>query len=637
MKFPVLSATGNKLVSLKGETSYCFELFPPDFEQMNIDSVTQFLGQIKKEIINLPVNFFYKIYRMHGHFYLATPENCSPLSQLKASPLIDPLFKIFPYEKFYSNVEFFEDYFKFNGEYFRFLEVVELPEKLSPNGLASFGDMGVFFRRVPKEKAKLKLNTQRKLHFSGIFEALKNVLSHKAFNQSEKLLEELISGEECLFEIKIRFLLRSIEMSSLNDATTKGVELINLMGGKAIIPGRSHAYYFNEFLPGVTPVKWGTLTTSAKVLSYALPMGGDSAMDSGIKFKSVSNEVVLLNLFHQTNPNYNMLITGSSGQGKSMLAAKILMEEVLKGKKAVILDMGGSFKKLTRYLGGNEITTTINPMQFGEPLFLREFILSNKSAVGAKEIAPLAELNQAILLKKIKETLKARPDIKFWDLIYSINEVIPNTELFFEEIKEFLGDLNLPDNAITYVDVSLYPIKFQPPLILFLIQYFKKLTGEKIFLMDECWHLLERHADFVANCFRTFRKEKASGLAITQGISDFLSIPLGEAIWLNSHFKVLFRQEITRSNPLSEFEDKKLQSIYSSKGNYSEFLVLADHLKKTMRFFPSELEYELFTTDKDDLNDQKKYLDSTEHLFGFKRSIENFTRLKYGKSLRGEQ
>ena len=72
-----------------------------------------------------------------------------------------------------------------------------------------------------------------------------------------------------------------------------------------------------------------------------------------------------------------------------------------------------------------------------------------------------------------------------------------------------------------------------------------------------------------------------------------------------------------------------LNGVQSEKGNFSEFLLLSETLKKIMRYYPSEIEYELFTSDKNDNNSLEEYLEETQKYFGFKKSIINYTSLKY--------
>jgi hypothetical protein len=132
-----------------------------------------------------------------------------------------------------------------------------------------------------------------------------------------------------------------------------------------------------------------------------------------------------------------------------------------------------------------------------------------------------------------------------------------------------------------------------------LIEYFKNIEGQKIFVFDECWQLLTKNAEYVAESFRTFRKHQASAVGISQNLEDFLSSPLGRVIYQNSHFKFLFKQEVL-GDYLSEEAKIFLEKVNSKKGEYSEFLVLSDLVKKVVRFYPTQLELCLFNTEKNE-------------------------------------
>ena len=53
------------------------------------------------------------------------------------------------------------------------------------------------------EKAKKKLNLKRKVHFSLSQELLRNIESEKAFVQNENLLEEVTTGSEIVFSMRL--------------------------------------------------------------------------------------------------------------------------------------------------------------------------------------------------------------------------------------------------------------------------------------------------------------------------------------------------------------------------------------------------------------------------------------------------
>ena len=53
-----------------------------------------------------------------------------------------------------------------------------------------------------------------------------------------------------------------------------------------------------------------------------------------------------------------------------------LVHHLIEKYPAVILDKGGSFKKLAVYHGGHILEKEFNPMQFRDAKYLREIILS---------------------------------------------------------------------------------------------------------------------------------------------------------------------------------------------------------------------------------------------------------------------
>src|SRR5690606_12953772 len=133
-------------------------------------------------------------------------------------------------------------------------------------------------------------------------------------------------------------------------------------------------------------------------------------------------------------------------------------------------------------------------------------------------------------------------------------------------------------------------------LIIYLIEYFKHLEGEKIFIFDECWHLLLKNADYIAECFRTFRKYMASAVAISQNLDDFSESQLGRVIIQNTYYKFLFRQDLTVSEFIDSHAKSILDSVQSIKGVFSEFLLLTERIKKPVRFYPEPLEYQVMTS-----------------------------------------
>jgi type IV secretory pathway VirB4 component len=96
-----------------------------------------------------------------------------------------------------------------------------------------------------------------------------------------------------------------------------------------------------------------------------------------------------------------MVISGISGSGKSVLAQKLAHDGIQKGRNVVVLDRGESFRFLALYHDANIFSEKFNPLQFRDPEYLQEFILS---------FVPESEITHKCrgrIYKRIKEVLEA--------------------------------------------------------------------------------------------------------------------------------------------------------------------------------------------------------------------------------------
>jgi type IV secretory pathway VirB4 component len=217
----------------------------------------------------------------------------------------------------------------------------------------------------------------------------------------------------------------------------------------------------------------------------------------------------------------------------------------------------------------------------------------------------------------------------FKELIRKLSKDFKGLELYFEGLWHHFNDDEYNSSKLIYCDLTNYSERLKRPLIIYLIECFKHQEGRRLFIFDECWDLLEHNGDYITKCFRTFRKYDASAIAISQNIDDFAHSKLGKVIIQNTFTKFLFKQKITDSNFISDSEKELINSVHSQKGEYSEFLILSEGIRKIVRFFSTNLKYELFTSDPKDNRELDYYMDEKGHFFDFKRAIQNFTNIKY--------
>jgi type IV secretory pathway VirB4 component len=537
MIFPILEISEGQITSINGDESQLFEVVTPDLSQRSGSEVSSLLHLFQSELRNLSVDDFYKVYYLSDKLYLNTTDTSLDHFGGELHLVHHPLDRFLGEIDIFQDIEIFDDYLIVNQKYIRLLSLKEMPRTIDPQFFESFGDFVIHLQKIDPITAIKKLDRKRKMHFSLTLEALRNIESEKAFRESEELLELVMIGEEIVFNFEGWFIVSGATKFELDEKTKELKQRAMLHDFDLMTEIRSLGLFYSSILPGVKPLFKRTQFVTSSFLSGLVPFPTESLMSSGFSLYSPKGREVKFNLFEEIAINFNLLITGTSGQGKSMIANKIISYEVGRGRKVVILDLGNSFRKTVSYLEGENFSRSFNPLQFKNASYLKNFILSvvddgffNKADEGK--------------LFEVISGFSERYFITFDCFLDGLESEFPGIRYYFSEIKEYFTNENISLNPLTYCDLSIYPESIKAPLIVYLIEYFKNMEGQKIFVFDECWQLLTKNADYIAECFRTFRKHQASAVAIAQNLEDFLSTLLGRVIYQNSHFKFLFKQEV---------------------------------------------------------------------------------------------
>ena len=613
---PLFQVNGNELTSLKGEVSSFFEIKPLDMEGMDNSSQEQVFIDLESDLIN--TDGIIKLYWLDQKLYL----NCFSdvvLSHGEVVPKDRPIATFLGRGD--AQIHFYDNYLTCGAEFIRIVSMKDYPANLDRFEVSKWTDFVLSFKKIPKLDAKSKINFKRKLHFSALFKGMRDLDSENAYYQAENLFDDVTTDNKALFQAEVYFILRGATKEQLDKLTDKMIYDFKGKGAELLVEERGLSYLYQQLVPGVPMSFKRAVEVPSDYLSYLVPFHQDFIMEEGLELKSRSGQSVLFDLFHSQALNYNILITGSSGQGKSMMAGKLLRYELNQGTKAMVLDLGNSFAKNAKFHDGVILSQKFNPLQFRNTRYLKEFVLAV-----IEEKLPKKE--EGRLFEVIENILKDQSIKSFSSFLVELENEFTGIRFYFKEIEDYFTDEALPLNDFTYCDFGLYPEAMKAPLIIYLIEYFKNLNGKKVFIFDECWHLLLKNADYIAECFRTFRKHQASAVAISQNLDDFSESQLGRVIIQNTYFKFLFKQSLNASEFLDTHAKSLLDSIHSKKREYSEFLLLSETIKKPVRFYPSPLEYQLFTSDRDDNNQFEYYLNEKGRFIPFKEAVINFTQIK---------
>ena len=629
-----------------------YKLIPIDLEQMSVDSVSNFLNDIRVSLNQLLVKkdevdfkktnklnnllgfgqtsksddiYFYKIYSLSEVIYLETnfeEELRLPNIQLVEILEIGSLNQlIIDDDTANSDAILGEDFVSINGKYIRLINLYEFSKNLMPASLMDYGDYCIFFKKLDPLISKRRVNTQRKLHHSNLYSNIRNLESEASFVEAEKITEAMMDGTENLFDVEGWFILKADTQVELNQKTKELIGFLKQAEFTPYIEAEGLYELFPSILFGVPPLFKRTHQTPSSYLINMHPLKHDVIHKSGIEFLSSRGNPLYFNLFDESALNFNLLISGQSGAGKSMIAQKILVEELESGASVVVLDLGNSFKKTAQYYGAESLSLSFNPMQFKSPHYLKELIIS---VIPDQELsAKLEGKIYSIIHENIEEIAT------FKELIQKISNEIPDFELYFSELWDFFDNCDRNLSKFTYVDTSLYPDKIKAPLIIFLIEAFKNLSGKRIFVFDEVWDFLSNNAEYIAECFRTFRKSGASAIAISQGLDDFSATEMGKVIAKLSTTKILFQQSAEVSSELDSFDIEKIKMLSTKRKVYSEFFIKTELHRKTARFYPVPKEYELFTSYHKDRELFDRFHDHYAEFFPFYDIVDRYVDFKY--------
>ncbi len=622
MKFPLFSVENSKVTSINGESSYLYKIIHRDLSQLSDVEFESFYQELHQELKTFKEECFYKFYYIDDSLYLNTNDLSIDRLSHRLEIVETPLSIIFSEYDLYRDIDIYDDYIILGHHFIRLINFYDLPSSINPRFLENFCDSIICLKKQNSEKAKKKLNLKRKMHFSLSQDPLRNIESEKALSQNENLLEEVMSSDEVVFSMEGWFIVKTDSLHELNQKCKYLYEKANLCDLKVLSEGRGLAYFFSNIIPGVNPTMKREHLVPANFVAGLLPMPCEALYNQGFELHSREDRKLLVDLFHPENVYYNALITGTLGQGKSVLANNILFEEVHNGAKGIVLDLGNSFRKTVDYLDGVALPLSFNPLQFKSPEYLKAFVMS---VIDPEFLNPV---DQGRLFEVLSE-LDFTKISSIKDFISILEENFKDIRYFFKELESSFNNDQYNGADLLYVDLTLYPDRIKAPLIIYLIEYFKHLKGKRIFILDECWNLLANHGQFIAESFRTFRKHGASAIAISQNLEDFLSTPLGRTIYTSTFFKFIFRQD-TSGEFLSDHQKEMLKSLKSKKGEYSEFLLISDLHQKICRFYASPFKFHLFNSDKIERDRFNQFHDERKNLLDFKEILHQYIYLKTG-------
>ena len=549
-------------------------------------------------------------------------------------------------------------HFTLDGFFHRVITLKTLPEMTYAGMMANFLRLPFHYDLilsvdVPTQANEMaKLQQKRKMAHSMAVTSggrASDLESESKLSSTEELIRELLNTGQRIYAAQLTVILKA-------EATSEGMKQLNREVREVLSRFRSlqgaegleESVGAWKILKGTLPAAPISLERARKMktnnLADFIPVYGprEGDLDPAVIFRNRLNGLVSYNPFDSGLPNYNCLVTGSSGAGKSFLNNCILLQELARGLRVFIIDIGGSYKKLTEALGGQylEINLSdayrINPFDIPDPTKepsnqkLKSLLACIESMVGEDEKAKLPKLDRALLERAIIELYKSRrakgevptlSDLSRYLSAFEESSMKAVSKMLylwtgerpFGRLLDGHGSLRTDAPICTFdlKGLSAFP-DLQSVMILILTDFILTQvegdrTSKKRIILDEAWELLKSNAaaSFMEYCARTLRKTGSGITFITQGVEEIVASPIGPAILNNTATKFIMLQrgdsEILRETlKLNNQELSLIQSLGQKKGEFSEgFMIEGDH-RQVVRIYPSPFEYWLSTSDAQD-------------------------------------
>jgi len=542
--------------------------------------------------------------------------------------------------------------FSLGGMHHRVLSLKGLPDKTMASMSRLLRSLPLESRlflsiRVPDQRKEIEfLQTQRRIAFSmarGKRSGVSDVESEAKLGDLEMLITQLVTQGEKVFHVSLNVLLRSTDPSMLDEQARLALSAIrDLSGAEGMEESLASFDIFSELsLPNARGRERAKRMKTSNVSDFLPVFGAWKGHETPrVLLRSPEGGIVGFDPFASELPNYNQVVTGGSGSGKSFLANLLLLQLLKESPKVFIVDIGASYRRLCESVGGQYIPfnlsngVSLNPFDVatGETKpsshkikFLVGLVEMMTKEEGTAHLTRLerADIEEAIQavyrcgtapsLSVLREYLSQRPE----DHLRRLGKILAPWcgDTPFGQLVDRPTSLRLESSIVSFDLKGLETYPDLQSVCLYLVTEFvwgevqRDRSAMKILVLDECWKLLENEAgaQFIGEVFRTFRKYFAGAIAISQNIDDFAKSRVAGAILPNTATKWCLTQRgadpqrLRETLGLNETELSLVNSLHQDRGRYSQAFLMAGDRHCVVAIEPSPLEYWLATTDPRDL------------------------------------
>lgn len=569
--------------------------------------------------------------------------------ELFSSPLVDQLTL--------SDVEVFRDHLRVGDSLFRTITMKLLPEGSTHSSMIEdltkslpfhfWVSQNIQILDQTKEREKLELKRRVAHSMASGAQNVSDLESESKLSDIEGLLRELMEGSQRLVSMDFTVIIWGKNKDEIDDKSDEILKAFRSMGqAEGVIETLPCFDVFMEAMPSTcTGLRSHKMKSSNA--AHLLPLYGSWRGSQRPVCLIPNRESGLFSFdpFSKELPNWNGLVFGGSGSGKSFTLCQLML--MFYGQRPtpriIWIDNGASSKRLLEVLDGefvdlnleSGIRLNVFDLQEGEQipspaktkliLAVLELILKepDQKSLGKREKAMLEEAifkcyeldsKKVPCMSDLRNLLLKHPDPEMKKCAQILYSWCGNTA--YGRMLDGETTINLSKDLVT---IEVQGLTNHPDLkdilLLLLTSYIQDaaaadLAKPYLLICDEAERFFksgELAKQFIITCYRTWRKYNAGIWCLSQNYRDFLADPeIRDALMPNSTSVIILRQRKIDWKDFKEtfdFNDAQVEAIKSLevvKGAYSEFFFLQDENQTVLRMIPEPLSYWICSSDGSD-------------------------------------
>lgn len=458
-----------------------------------------------------------------------------------------------------------------------------------------------------------------------------------AINDIENLRDRLQQGTDKFFELGVYITIYEDSLKELDETESK---LRSMLEYQLISP-KAATFRMLEGFTSTMPINDDRLNVHTSLntepLSSVFPfVSFDLTSNDGILYgiNTHNNSLVLFDRFQLEN--YNCVLFGKSGGGKSYTVKLEILRSLIFGAQVMIIDPEDEYKYLAETVGGTPVKISITSDQHINPLDLpvpkpgespadvfKSHILDLTGLLRLM-LGELTPEEGAILDEALIQTYAIKditPDSDFSGAappvlsdLQSILEGLTGAESMAIRLKKytqgtFAGFLNMPTNVSLDNNLVVFSIRdmeeeLRPIAMYSILNHIwtsvRREQKKRLLVVDEAWWLMkyEIGANFLSNIAKRARKYYLGLTTISQDINDMLSTDRGKSIVTNSSMQILMKQSPAAIDVVQKtfnLTDAEKYYLLESRVGFGLFFIGQNHIG--IRVVASYAEDQIITSD----------------------------------------